>query len=121
MGTLYLGTNRPAKAVPHLRIAAAAQDEPWVVANLANALARSGELDEARAEHEAGVDRAADNAELRATLAAVLFRQGDLAGARDHYRAALRINPNFALAAQELAAIERAPTTSTAPATQLGR
>ena len=68
-----------------------------------------------------GPKRRVPMAELRATLAAVLFRQGDLAGARDHYRAALRINPNFVFAAQELAAIERAPTTSTAPATQLGR
>lgn len=123
LGNLYLGTNRPMQAVPHLRIAAAIHREPWVATNLANALAQSGELEEARRVLETALAQTPDSPELHTTLAAVLFRQGDRAAAADHYRAALRINSNFALAAQELAAIERSPattstTTTTTPSPQ---
>ncbi|HEV2293505.1 MAG TPA: tetratricopeptide repeat protein [Tepidisphaeraceae bacterium] len=117
LGNLYLATNRPTQAVPHLQIAAAAHDEPWVVTNYANALARSGNLAGARTALESALSKSPDSAELHASLAAVLFRQGDRAGAANHYRNALRINPSFTLAAQELAALET-PSRTTSPSSQ---
>jgi hypothetical protein len=47
----------------------------------------------------------------------VLFRQGDRTGAIEHYRAAVRSNPNLTIAAEELAALERPATTTTATTT----
>ena len=119
LGNLYVATGRPKEAVPHLRVAAATHERPWVAANLANALARSGENDEAKRVLEAALAKAPDSAELHASLAAVHFRLGDRADAIEQYRAALRLNPNLAVAAQELAALEQPPaTTSTSiPAT----
>lgn len=118
LGNLYLGTNRPAQAVPHLRVAAAARDQPWVVTNYASALARSGNLAKARIVLEAAIDRDADSAELHATLAAVRFRQGDRAVAAEHYRLALRLKPGFPVAVEGLALVERAPASASMPATQ---
>ena len=119
LGNLYVATGRAKEAVPHLRVAAATHERPWVAANLANALARSGENDEAKRVLEAALSKAPGSAELHASLAAVHFRLGDRAGAIEEYRAALRLDPNLAVAAQELAALEHAPaTTSTSgPAT----
>jgi tetratricopeptide (TPR) repeat protein len=119
LGNLYLATARPKEAVAHLRIAAATHDQPWVVANFANALVQSGDVAEAQQVLEAALAKTPDSAELHATLAAVFFRLGDRAAAVRHYREALRIKPDFAVAAQELAAVERAITTTTsAPSTQ---
>ena len=113
LGNLYLATARPKEAVTHLRIAAATHDKPWVVANFANALVQSGDVAEAREVLERAIAKMPASAELHATLAAVFFRQGDRAAAARHYREALRIKPDFALAAQELAAVERPSTTTT--------
>jgi tetratricopeptide (TPR) repeat protein len=118
LGNLYLLTGRPTEAVPHLRLAAAAREQAWVVTNYVNALAQSGDLAEARRVAEQALASSPNHAaELHATLAAVLFRQGDRAAAAQHYRAALRVKPDFALAAQELAALEQRPATTTAPST----
>ena len=119
LGNLYLATARPKEAVAHLRIAAATHDQPWVVANFANALVQSGDIAQAQKVLEAAIADMPDSAELHATLAAVFFRQGNRDAAARHYRDALRVKPDFALAAQELAALERAATTTTsAPSTQ---
>ncbi len=118
LGTLYLSTGRPKQAVPPLRIAADALDQPWVVTNFANALAQSGNLPEAQRVLEEALVKtpAQDRAELHATLAAIRFRQGDPLAAANEYRAALRINPRLTFAVHELAALERATSVpSTAP------
>ena len=86
--------------------------------NYANALARSGDVDEARRVLEKALTASPDSAELHATLAAVLFRQGDRAGAIEHYRAAVRINPSLTIVAEELAALERPATTTTSAPSQ---
>jgi protein O-mannosyl-transferase len=123
LGNLYVVTGRAKEAVPHLRVAVATleTEAPSAVTNLATALTQIGQLADARRVLE---DALAKNpkegrAELHAMVAEVRFRQGDRAGAAEHYRAALRINPDFAYAAAGLAAIERAPTTTpVAPATR---
>ncbi|MGB7156474.1 MAG: tetratricopeptide repeat protein [Tepidisphaeraceae bacterium] len=115
IANLYLATNRPAQAIPHYRTAVAARDQPWVATNFATALARTGNLTEAASVLEEALRRSPDSAELHVTLGSVRARQGDRAGAADHYRAALRINPKLSIAAEELAALERATSTS-APA-----
>jgi predicted Zn-dependent protease len=117
LGNLYLMTNRPKDAVPHLRVAAAAREQAWVTTNYANALVQAGDTNEARRVLEKALAASPDSAELHATFAAVLFRQGDRAGAIEHYRAAVRINPNLTVAAEELAALERSATTVTTTTT----
>ncbi len=118
LGNLYLATRRPKEAILHLRVAAATHEQPWVATNLANALAQTGDIAEAQKVLEAALVKTPQSPELHATLAAVLFRQGNRAAAADRYRAALRINPNFSVAAQELAALERATPTTSAPSTR---
>jgi cytochrome c-type biogenesis protein CcmH/NrfG len=119
LGTLYLATGRARDAVAPLRIAAVARNQPWVTTNYANALAQSGDLEEAERILRAALADDPTSAELHATLAAVLFRRGDRAGSVEHYREALRLNPALTVVAQELAALEHsttAPTPTTSPA-----
>jgi len=120
LGTLHLAIGRARDAVAPLRIAAAARNQPWVTTNYANALAQSGDLEEAERVLAGALANDANSAELHATLAAVLFRRGDRAGSIAHYREALRLNPGLTVVAQELAALEHSttapkPTTSPVP------
>ena len=87
-----------------------------MAANFANALARSGDTDQARRVLESALAKSPNSAELHASLAAVHFRRGDHAAAIEHYRDALRINPDLTVAAQELAALEQTPATTSASA-----
>ena len=112
LGNWYLRKDRPADAVPWYRIAAERRRDPQVVANLASALVRSGAPGEAEAVLVEALRASPDSAELHANLAAVLARRGDRAGAAERYREALRLDPNLAIAAEELARLDRAPATT---------
>jgi tetratricopeptide (TPR) repeat protein len=104
VGNIYLRKGRFAEA------AAAYHDallfggaHPALNINLGVALAQAGKTEEALAALNEAVVRLPDNPDAHANLANVLAVRQDWAGARQHYEAALRLDPKSNVARQGLA------------------
>jgi Flp pilus assembly protein TadD len=83
---------------------------PFLYVNYANALVRSGQVNEAERMAEKGRDRWPANAELHATLGALKEARGDRKGAEEEYAAALRTAPGMQEAQAGLDRLRNATT-----------
>jgi HemY protein len=98
LGSCLSDLGRFDEAEPMLREALAGMDDALTRYNLGLLLARTGRLDEARAEYERALGRDPNHANARVNLAAVLARQGDLERAARELSRVVAQDPQNALA-----------------------
>lgn len=108
MGEVLRALDRPEEAVRHFERALQLDPNSDAYKGLADALWESDELDRAVAVLRQHIVRYPEDAENHVRLAVMLASGGDLDGAVESCRAALRIRPGYPLALVELAQILRA-------------
>jgi tetratricopeptide (TPR) repeat protein len=98
LGTILAARGENRKAIEHYRLAlAASPDDVKARRNLAAALEASGQTAAAKREYETVLAGCPEAADVHYNLGNLAMRQpGGLAEAVDHYRAALRIKPDYA-------------------------
>jgi tetratricopeptide (TPR) repeat protein len=101
MARALTALGRAEEAQEHYRKAAS------VVVSHADALAQQGKLEEAAAQFREAIRLIPNNAEAHCHLGMLLARQGRRAEARDEFMQALQINPGYALAREQLQALDR--------------
>ena len=108
LGRALLHVNDLVRAEHALRQAAAlAPDDAQVRSRFARALVELSRQDEAMAETLRSIELDSDSAEIRNDAGVVHSTIGDFDTAREHYRAALALDPSFAKAALNLAKSKR--------------
>jgi tetratricopeptide (TPR) repeat protein len=103
LGLMLMRQGEPTQAVAHLRQALAIRDDPEIRSTLGVALASTGKLEEAIAEHRAAVAKKPDDANLHYNLADTLERDADDVGALASYRRAWELAPDRPLMANAMA------------------
>ena len=94
VAVLYLGTQQPAKAVPHFQASTELQpDSAAARFNLGTALTVAGRLDEAAAAFEEALARRPDYPQAHNNLGQVLLAQGKTGAALTHLLTAVRLDP----------------------------
>jgi tetratricopeptide (TPR) repeat protein len=108
MGNVYLRTKRWDEAIACYQEAAQTNPrEDQLFSNMAIAYAQSGRGDEAMQALKHAVALNPRNADAHLNLAIVLVGHGDLAGAREHFEAVIRLNGNVAAARRGLDYIQQ--------------
>jgi hypothetical protein len=107
LGSRYLGAVVPdSRAVANLL--AAAPGSARARYEEGSALLERGQFADAAARFRAALPEMAGSAELQNNLGVALASMGDVRGALDHFREAVRLDPDFTEARQNLAAAEQA-------------
>jgi tetratricopeptide (TPR) repeat protein len=106
LGRLLEGEGRRAEALQHLLEAKRlAPVDPDVLASLAPALARAGDVDGAVQVYETIASLLPDDARVQLNLGTLLARRGDLAPAEKHFRRAIELDGSYAEAHRRLAVL----------------
>jgi tetratricopeptide (TPR) repeat protein len=108
MGNVYLRTRRWEDAIACYKEAAITNPyEDQLFSNMAIAYAQSGRGEEATQALLHALELNPRNADAHLNLAIVLVGHGDLAGAREHYEAVIRLNGNVAAAQRGLSYLQQ--------------
>jgi len=109
LGAVLLAAERPAEAVPHLKVALQNRPDYFDAHyNLGNALAAQGDFAGALGEFRAAVKLNPEDANAEANLGSALAETGNRQEAKAHYLRALRLNPNLEYARENLQQLDSA-------------
>ena len=108
LGNLYLMMQRPADAIPHLRVASLEiTSRAPLFNNLGISLLMTGRVPEALDAFGRATRLDPPSADAHVNIAAILVDRGDYQGALAHYDRALAINPNLPAAQRGLAQLSQ--------------